>query len=267
MNLRTTLAFLLFFFTIASHAQPVAKPLKKTMSLEMPGEDGTNGAGIVWHPILKKYYACFAGNTTYPMAVFAPTGKRISADNQETMFDVRGLWYNPGTKSIESNGYSDFGWVRYKLDAKGMPTETEAIVEEQAQPDEQSVGAFDAAKKKIVFFDKGSLVFYSLDGVDEETPIELKTKEAAADDDLTDDGDDDTETYNNAVVYTGIPNAEFALLNVNDIKIELYNRKGVLTKVFSLPDDVSVKAKFNFGYANSTWWIFDTDTRKWVGYK
>src|SRR5262245_4426823 len=75
--------------------------LKKVLELKMPKEGGANGASVAWHPVQKKYYAAMAGNTTYPLAVFDINGKRLSADDQTTMFDVRGLWYNSRSKKLQ----------------------------------------------------------------------------------------------------------------------------------------------------------------------
>lgn len=68
-----------------------SKTSRKVATLSMPGETGNNGGSVVWHPVLKKYYASFAGNASYPMGVFDPTGKLISPEDIETMFDTRGL--------------------------------------------------------------------------------------------------------------------------------------------------------------------------------
>src|SRR5438552_2828335 len=96
------------------HAQLV-KTLTKTIELKMPktADDdmpGTRGAAVVWHPLQKKYYASFAGNEGYPMAVFDITGKRLSGDEQTCLKDTRGLWYNPKLNKICGNGHSDIGW-------------------------------------------------------------------------------------------------------------------------------------------------------------
>ena len=81
----------------------VEKTLKQTISLKMPstvyvskntGLDslaGTRGAAVAWHPLLKKYYAGFAGNVSYPLAVFDVKGERLSGEDLTTMEDLRGL--------------------------------------------------------------------------------------------------------------------------------------------------------------------------------
>lgn len=270
MKKLTTILLCLLLVTLDVTAQVIAKPVRKVATLSMPGETGNNGGSVVWHPVLKKYYASFAGNASYPMGVFDPTGKLISPEDIETMFDTRGLWYNTITKRIEANGYADYGWIAYKLSPKGIPIDTAQILEGQNQPDEQSLGVFDAVKKKIAFLSGNIIVYYSLQGQALDESIELKIAsddEEAMEDELTDDVGP-MENYNaTALCYTGIPNAEFAILNYSKLQIEMYNRKGVLTKALQLPDEAVVYNNFNFAYANNIWWLFDKVERKWFGYK
>lgn len=261
------LSFLMLLF-VSANAQPPVKTLKQVMTLEMPGESGTNGATVVWNPVQKKYYSSFAGNTSYPMAVFSPTGKLLSDPSLETGFDTRGLWYNSVTKSLEGNGYGDFGWVRYPLGVTGMPGDPEVFVEEKSQPDDQSVGAFDVIRKQVVFLSEGTLYFYSSKGEPQDLTITLSLDGSQEGDELSGGDDGPFSKYNSTTVcYTGIANAEYAILNVEDMKIELYNRKGAKTRSFTLPDDAPIQDMFNFAYANSTWWLFNPATRTWTGYK
>lgn len=268
---KNTLAFLaLFLISINVIAQVTAKPLNKVMTLSMPGETGSNGASVAWHPILKKYYASFAGNASYPLAVFDVKGNRISPDELETMFDVRGLWYNTGSKKIEANGFKDFGWISYKLNAKGIPEDIVQLQEGLVQPDEHSVGVFDALKKRICFLHEGIISSYSLKGEPTADEIEIKriTETPEMPEGELEDESETADMYNStALCYTGITNAEFGILNYGKMQIELYNRKGILTKAFVLPEDVAVYVNFNFAYANGIWWLFDKEQRIWLGYK
>ena len=251
-------------------AQVTAKPVKKVATLSMPGETGSNGAAVVWHPGLKKYFASFAGNAVYPFAVFDATGKRLSPYELEAMFDIRGMWYNTLSKKIEANGYNDKGWISYKLNAKGIPEGIIQLKSGQLQPDPQSVGVFDAAKKRVCFLDARSIISYSLQGELTVDVIELKYKndETVQPEGELEDNSKPVAEYNaTALCYTGIVNGEFAVLNYGEMLIELYNRKGILTKAFKLPDDMPLYTNFNFTYANGIWWMFDKDDRKWVGFK
>ena len=261
----------------------LVKTLEKTIELQMPGiahpskvtgEDslpGKRGGAVVWHPQQKKYYAAFAGNETFPLAVFDITGKLLSGEDLTTMQDLRGLWYNPKLNKICGNGYSDIGWFSYTLDTKGIPVKSEIYAAGMNQPGEQSIGVFNA-KSNLVCFLYGQKVYaYNADAMQEEdSTIRLYPGISKKEDiDEDDDGEFLNDDYSyNVLIYAGIPKAEFGLLNVIERQVELYNRKtGLLTQKLKLPADLPTWPAFNFSYANGTFWAFDQDTRIWTGYK
>jgi hypothetical protein len=249
--------------------------LKKTAELKMPktADDdmpGTRGASVVWHPVQKKYYASFAGNTGYPMAVFNIAGKRLSMEDQTTMADTRGLWYNPIKKQICGNGYKETGWFSYSLNPVGLIKDIKIDTAGLNQPGEQSVGTYNIAKKQVIFLNGSEIWSYNADAsLDEKkTAIHwgLTAKDGIAEDeDLT----ETPEGYNNtSVIYTGLPNAEIGVLNIVDKQIELYSIKtGFLSKKLQLPEDAIAEGSFNFAFANGIYWLFNMDQRTWAGYK
>ena len=262
------LSFVLVSLNVVAQIKP--KPVKKVATLSMPGETGNNGATVVWHPVLKKYYASFAGNIEYPLAVFDVKYKLLSPEDITTLFDVRGMWYNTVTKKLEANGYDENGWISYKLNTQGIPEDIVQLQEGMVQPDAQSLGVFDIGKKRVSFLKDGSIYSYSIQGKLADDIIELKLKEKKSEEmegELEDVTDSPEEYNSTALCYTGILNAEFAILNYSSLQIELYNRKGVLTKALQLPDETVAYNVFNFAYANSIWWLFDKDERKWFGFK
>ena len=129
------------------------RTLKQVLVLKMTSDRGANAAGVVWHPIQKKYYAALAGNEEHQMGVYDVKGKMLSKETQQTLFDVRGLWYNPVLKTLQGNGYSGKGWVEYKLDLSGMPVSVKSLFSGMNQPDLQSAGAFDPINNAVYFFD------------------------------------------------------------------------------------------------------------------
>lgn len=258
------------------------KTLKKTIELKMPGKvyvsiatgddslSGTRGGAVAWHPVQKKYYAAFAGNKTYPLAVFDVSGKRLSNEDLTTMEDLRGLWYNPKMKKICSNGYNDIGWFSYQLDAKGIPKDSEMDFEGKNQPGAQCIGVYNSNTNQVCFLEGQNIYLYNADAMQDDNTIRLYagiSKEKDIDSD--DDGEYLSEDYNyNVLIYTGIPKAEFGLLNIYQRQVELYNQKtGLMTQKLKLPDNIPVWPAFNFSYSNGTYWAFDQDTRTWTGYK
>ncbi len=258
---------------IYSFAQPAAS-LKKVLELKMPktiddDKPGTRGASVAWHPLLKKYYAVFAGNADYPLAVFDSRGKRQSDDELNAHFDTRGIWYNPDSKQIAGNAYSDYGWFSYKLNPQGMVVDAVTVAEGMNQPDAQSVGTYNFLSKQVLFL-KGSMVsMYNKS----QSPVDSiaihwgrKKADGAAD---NEDTGITPEDYNyTSLIYTGVKGQELGFLNVTNKQVELYDIKsGFLTKKISLPNDAILEQSFNFAYANGIYWLFDIEARTWMGYK
>lgn len=264
---------LLVLFVYSASAQP-KQALKKITELKMPRTQdddmpGTRGASVAWHPVLKKYYAVFAGNSGYPLAVFDDKFKRLSTDMLDAMIDTRGLWYDPAKKQICGNAYSEFGWFSYTLDKAGIPTDYVTLLEGQNQPGAQSVGALNTLDKQVIFLQAGQLYKYDLQGtLLDSIPIHWSRTKA---DGPADDEDPElqNEDYNyTTAVYTGVKGQEVGLLNITNKQVELYDIKtGYLVKILTLPETTVTEASFNFAYANGIYWLFNIEDRKWVGYK
>ncbi|MBP7554694.1 MAG: hypothetical protein KA821_00415 [Chitinophagaceae bacterium] len=268
------LCLLFVFYSTQATAQVAAKKLKQTLELKMQktADDdmsGTRGASVVWHPVLKKYYAGFAGNTAYPLAVFDEKGKRLNEEDLATMIDLRGLWYNPVTKQICGNGYDDMGWFNYDLDKNGIPTDVANITDDMRQPSAQAVGTYNFTEKQVLFLGGSQVYKYNNQGVAVDSVVihwgRKKTDGPGEEEDPTLSHEDYNAT---SLIYTGIKGQELGFLNVAENQIELYDIKtGYLIKLLTLPETATAELSFNFAYANGTYWIFNMDERKWVGYK
>jgi len=267
-------ALLLLIFTVSAFTIQAQKPqtLKQVIELKMPktADDdmpGTRGASITWHPGQKKYYAVFAGNIGYPLAVFDEKGKRLSSDDLTAMLDTRGLWYDPVTKLVSGNGYDDNGWFTYKLDAKGIPTDYDVTYEDMNQPHPQCVGAYNPTAKKVLFLYDGMVYIYNSDAVLQDSlTINWGMKKT---DDPQGGAAADIEDYNyTALIYTGVKGQELGFLNKLENQIELYDiQNGFLSKTLLLPETATTELSFNFAYTNGIYWLFDMKNRKWIGYK
>lgn len=267
--------FLLSFLVAGMYgfSQPVTT-LKKVLELKMPktiDDDmpGTRGASVVWHPVQKKYYAVFAGNSAYPLAVFDARGNRQSGDELTALIDTRGLWFNPITKQIEGNGYSDNGWFAYKLNAKGIVADLENLAYGMNQPDAQCVGAYEPLSKRVVFLKGGMVTMYDSkqEAVDSIAIHWGRKKSDGASD--SEDASASPEDYNyTSLICTGVKSGELGFLNTYNKQVEFYDIKsGYKTKTVSLPEDAIVEPSFNFAYANGIYWFFDIENRTWKGYK
>lgn len=265
--------FLYFFFYISIFSSnnsmgQATRMLKKNITLVMPGEEGSNGCSVAWHPLQKKYYTAIAGKPNHPLAVFDIGGKRISPDNLSSLIDFRGLWFNPETKTICGNGFRNLGWFSYKLNSLGMPQETSMLLEGSYQPNEQSVGAYNPKNELVYFLNSLKIVAYNKEGKqleDSSILLLLKPDEKFENDIL---GYLKENFNTTSIIYTGILNSEFGLLNYTKPQIELYNKKsGEISQILKLPIDAYAYDWLNFSFANGIYWLFDKDNRKWVGYK
>ena len=264
----------ILFLTTVVNAQTVTT-VKKVLELKMPktAEDsmpGKRGASVVWHPGQKKYYAVMAGNSDFPLAIFDGAGKRLSSENLTAKIDSRGLWYNTKKQSVCGNGYASNGWFRYILDPKGVVLDIEVDPQDKLQPDDQSVGTYYPGKDLVLFLDGNRVVEYNAEGVTDKA-VDLRLGLTEKDDigEKFEKQDNMPEEYNGTtIIYTGIKNAELGVLNTDKKQIELYSvDKGFLTRKVKLPEDAPVESAFNFAYTNGIYWLFNMETRKWIGYK
>lgn len=274
--MKKTIFFLVLFLGVTIvFAQTQKKDtilLKKVIELKIDREGGANGAGVAWNPITKRYYCAMAGNASFPLAVFDATGKQLSDPSVSTLVDVRGIWFNPRAKELQANGYNDAGWVSYTLDANGIPVSVNTLFPGMNQPGEQSVGAFHPSASVLYFIDDSEYLDISAYGMIDGKYKSSTTIHPQTYSDIDIDEDLDMvfmEDYNLATpICTSIPTSEIGLLNVVSSQIELYNlTDGLMTKVLKLPADVPLYDMFNFSYCNKTYWLFDKDSRKWIGYK
>ncbi len=269
----TFFAVMLMAAITGTYAQTADKAttLKEVLTLKIDRSGGANGAAVAWHPGQKKYYAAQAGNATFPMEVFDEKGKMLSDDQLETKKDVRGMWYNPTSKTLQITTYNTEGWWEYKLDSKGMPVSVSKLPGEASQPDPQSAGVYDPKKATVYFYDMENvwLEAHSIkNGEKTGTTIQLYPG-ARSKDEAKMQTDDAKYNYSeNTVIYTGIPHGEIGLLNTRDKQIELYDiATGLMTSELKLPSDAPVHPSLNFSYCNNIFWLFDTGERVWHGYK
>jgi hypothetical protein len=203
---------------------------KRTLSLQMPmSGGGYNGAAVAFDPNNKVYYATFAGNASYPLAKFNANGGLISYD--EVGSDVRGLWYNVKKAKLEFNKY------------KGLN-----------QPQDNSVGAYDALNDKVYYWDGNYIYKYNnaTGAFESKVSVLRNTKNVFA---------------NYSLIYTGIPGKEIGLLLFSEKRIFLFDKStGGQKGEIQLPSTAPVDGNFNFSFANNLVWLFDINNRIWLGY-
>lgn len=239
---------------------------RKVMEVKIP-EGGANGASVVYHPKEKLYYAAQAGNASFPLVIFDENGTVVSPADQSTLIDIRGLWYNPKTKDIGGNGYAENGWFNYELDKEGRVESINIFKKGRFQPDDHSPGVLNSEDNEVLFLNGLNIDCYTTDGEEKRKTIQLYIGKKTPADAGT--GSSFETNYNTrSLIYTGRQGTEIGLLNVSERQVELYNIKtGYMTKIVKLPLSFKPESFFNFSYSNDTYWVFNKNTRYWIGYR
>ncbi len=264
---------LLTAFYYSLPAQTV-RQLRKSVTLKMPKGPGENGGTVAINLKNRFYYATIAGNKTYSIAYFNAVGEMVSPPDLALLADVRGMWYSPGLKTMQANAFGSIGWVNYVLDDAGIPYDVKPFLSGQLQPFPNSVAQYNQ-RENLVHFLKGSTVvaYDAATGKEiKEKTVLLKTgysKKTPPPAGLLIDSARVLPQYNSTtVLYTGISNAEFGLLNLQTNEIELYSKAdGLLTQKLKLPADARPNDKLNFSFCNNVYFIYDVSTRSWFGYR
>lgn len=257
----------------APFAQTV-RQLRKVMELKMPSGPGDNGGTVAQNGKNRFYYATVAGMKNYSMAYFNAAGQMTSPPDLALLEDVRGMWYQPAAKTFHANSYGNGGWHSYVLDDAGIPYDIKPLFAGQRQPFPQSVAAFNIRENTVYFLKGAAVVAYdAITG--KEVPEKMKVLRigwgrktppppGAAVDTFTISPNHNSTT----VVFTGIGNAEFGLLNVKTREVELYSgTDGLMSQRLQLPPEAPVRDKLNFAFCNNIYWLYDKNSRTWLGYR
>jgi hypothetical protein len=223
------------------------------MAYFVQGEDGTNGLSVTYNPASHYYYCVFAGNSGYPLEVFDETGMTITST--EAGQDMRGLWYNPKTKSLGGTVYNSGGIFTIDLmdgGAPGLPNITSFTF---PAPDGQAVAVLDPVKQDAYCYKEGSIYPVSLKTQKKKKPIELKKCPVSF---------NMLNLY--SMIYTGYKNYEFGLLDYSGLKVYYFNKRGNYTHTTILPREVPYAEVFRFAFCNDRIWLFDIENRTWNSY-
>ena len=253
----TTTFFLTLFFLISGFsldAQVIDQP-KASLAIGFSQSSGTNASGMAYDPKRELYYAVIAGNATFPMEVFDANGNNVYTTDAGS--DMRGIWWNKKTKSLEGNTYSDGGIVGMELNDKGYPSMgNKTLFSGSHQPGSNVCGVFDG-KKNIYYFNGERVFIYSRKTGEKTGTLDVKLETSKM------------ESLNyTSMIYTGMKKMEIGLLDFANNKIYLINKKdGSLTATVNLPNSIKSPESFRFGYANKYAFIYSTDTRSWTGFR
>jgi len=246
---------LLLFLSTSALGQLLDQP-KASLTLQMSQPSGTNGCAVVYNPTAGLYYACIAGNSSFPLEAFSTSGANVY--QTEAGSDVRGMWWNPKTKQLEANCYGEIGIVGMNLDGMGYPSLGNSSIFSGGdhQPDVNSCGAYDG-KKLIWYFDGSQFLSYSRKSGNSAGRLSITSNVPSVDD-----------VNYTSVIYTGVKTMELGILDYANNRILLVNKKsGAVTGTVMLPNSAVTNSAFRFSYANKHVFLFDIDSRTWTGYQ
>lgn len=266
------LIFLISLFIGWKAAAQNVRSLQEIMRLEMPSGGGDNGGTVAANLKNRNYYATIAGSKAYSMAIFNGAAELVSPPDLALLYDIRGLWYHPVEKTFYANAFGSTGWIKYTIDESGIPYDANVKYEGQRQPFPQSVGQF-SQRENLVYFLKGSMAMAY--DANSGNPLAEKNKllklgygkKSPPPAGWQADSFTVRKDYNSTtLIYTGIAQSEFGLLNVEKKEIELYSATdGLMSTRLKIPDEVPVRDKLNFAFCNNLYWLYDSATRSWVG--
>jgi len=214
-----------------------------TIMLNMPVGIGKNAAGISFSN--NQYYTVLAGGSDHLVVIFDET--KAATFMSTTGFDVRGIWYNPKSKQFEGNAYGGSG-IKVMISAD--------VLLESIQPDSKSGGTLDTTENEILYYYRNRIYRQH-----RETGASLGSIEISG---LPSEASMNTT----AIAYTGIPKKEIALLNQQEKVILLINKSnGKVNEKIKLPEYAVTSKEYNFDYANGYFWLYDSNIRKWTGFK
>ena len=234
---------------------------KEKMKLVMPDGKGTNGVGVAWNPGKKIYYACFAGNESYPMVMFSKKGKVIKS-SLTTQYDVRGFWFNKAENRLEGTVYGgskdESGYFFRTLAKDGSPDDQRYVkFPNMYIPDDQTVGAYDYNKNELLFRDRETVIRYSKADGAEKGKVELTLPEGAKWGNISE--------Y--TTIYTGKSGEEYGIFDYEKSKVYLFDATtGKCAKIVVMPEEAPDPESFNFSYTNGMFWLFSVTSRTWRGY-
>jgi hypothetical protein len=227
------------------------------ITLTVQSEDGTNGVSVAYNPSTQLYYTVFAGNSSYPIEVHSSSGTSIASE--EVGFDVRGMWYNPSTKSLQGISYDNQGGFEIKLNTDGTIKGSVATSFSYGM-EGQTVATY-AAKKKLIMFVEGYTAYFFKPGKSKSKTLTLLPT------------DMNTTLNTNGPMYTGVKNYEIALFEAETMTVHLFSASSgketgkVVLKSGSCDPVEDAPTYFKVSYANDRVFLFDTESRTWTGYK
>ncbi len=232
-------------------ADEVTGPALTMNTTILEGTD--NRSGVVFNPLLGRYYSVNAGSSVYPLETFDAGGTLLASVGAG--FDYRGAWWNPALSQFEGNGFDVSGIFVQNIDpVSGYALGTGTVILNAAQPNAQSVGDLDIDADEIIYYSEGAIHRYARAsnvflGILPITGLPVPT----------------SSLNSNSVVHTGCPGREIGVYDFVNRRVLFINKvTGAFSSHCQLPLNAPPRASFGMSFANGLFWLFADN--QWLGY-
>lgn len=215
----------------------------------------TNRSAVAYNPTAGIYYTVDAGNTGFQIDTH--NGSYTLVNSIAGGFDYRGCWWNEHTDQLEGNGYANSGiFVQTLLGGTQYPAGTGATIFGAAQPDDQSVGAFDPDANEIVYYFSNTIYRYAratntLLGTVPITGLPLGSLNWTS------------------IAFVGCAGHEIGIYDYTNRRLLFINKStGAYVGSSQLPLNAPARDAFGMSYSNGIFWLYDISSVPyiWRGY-
>lgn len=216
----------------------------------------TNRSAVAYNPDAGLYYSVDAGNPTFKIDTY--NDSYVLVDTVAGGFDYRGCWWNAATEQLEGNGYASYGiFVQTLLSGTQYPAGSGTTIFTAAQPDDQSVGAFDPGANEIIYYFNNAIYRYA-----RATNTYLGTTPIT--------GLPVASLNWTSIAFVGCPGHEIGIYDYVNKRLLFINKAtGAYVGSSQLPAGAPARDAFGMSYSNGIFWLYDVATSPyiWRGYQ
>ena len=237
-------------------AQDEAVYFSVTPDIEIQEELPTNYAhrSIAWNVQNFKYYTTAVDSGFTFIETFDALGE--SKGIQQFEFPTKGIWYNTTLDFLETYNSSDNSCYSFFIDDNGEFENNDTSLElESLQENGTSVfTTYNYKKDLLVYFEPIAGIVVEIEPISGDIlhyislTLPVKKKSLAL----------------RQLLYTGITNAPYALVNTIDRLVYFFDTKGIVVYTLIWPKIESNPSYF--GFTNGAFWMYCVEDSSWKGY-
>lgn len=237
----------LALITSNANSQVIVSPaIPQTLTLAT--QQGNTPMNVIYNPNYNLYYTTNGGYASCQMQTFDASGNYLTTTVQN--IDYRGGWWNPNTNQEECNEYAGYQLKAQDLTAgTGWPLTTWTSLVSMAQPDAQSMGAYDKNNNWVVYYSYGTLYEY-----DRNTGTLVNSYTISG----VPNGTGNINPY--PICCTGCPGKDYLIYDYNLQQAIFINTTGQYVGYSQLPAGAQNPYYYGISYTNGMLWLCDQNT-------